>query len=64
MKLTALEEKVFNYLKEHTTPVQAGTLAKRFIVSDSATAHALRRLVDLGIADAFKVGNKRFFKIR
>lgn len=62
--LTNLQEKVLIYLKEHKTPVLAKTLAKRFIVSDSAVSSALRYLHEKQLADVIKVGNQKFYKLK
>jgi Mn-dependent DtxR family transcriptional regulator len=62
--MTGLQEKVFIYLKEHKTPVLAKTLAKRFIVSDSAVSSALKYLHEKQLADLIKVGNQKFYKLK
>ena len=64
VSLTPLQEKVLIYLKEHKTPVLAKTLAKRFIVSESSTAAALRHLHENQLADFMKVGKQKFYKLK
>ncbi len=62
--LTWAEQKIWDYLKEHKTPVTAGTLAKRFIISQSKTSQALAMLERHGLASAFSVGRTKFYKRR
>ncbi len=60
--LTSAEDKIFEYLKTHKTPVTAGTLAKRFIISQSKTNQALSLLQRHGFATVFNVGRTKFYK--
>lgn len=62
--LTSAEQKIWNYLKEHKTPVTAGTLAKRFIISQSKAYHALTLLERNGMAVSFKIGSAKFYRMR
>jgi predicted transcriptional regulator len=62
--MRTVADKVWDYLVEHTTPVSAERLAKRFIVSKSHVAAALRALQEKGILECIKVGNKHFYKIK
>lgn len=62
--LTWAEQKIWDYLKEHKTPVMAATLAKRFIISQSKTSQALAMLERHGFAEAFTVGRSKFYKRR
>lgn len=62
--LTESEEKILTYLKEHKTPVMAGTLAKRFIMSQSKVSTLLKLLQEKGLADVFQVGSNKFYKIK
>ena len=62
--LTWAEQRIWDYLKEHKTPVTAGTLAKRFIISQSKTSQALAMLERNGLADSFNVGRTKFYKMR
>lgn len=62
--LTSAEQKIWNYLKEHKTPVTAGTLAKKFIISQSKAYQALALLERSGMAVSFKIGNAKFYRMR
>lgn len=62
--LTEAEEKILNYLVEHKTPVMAGTLAKRFIMSQSKVSTLLKLLHEKGLADVLQIGNNKFYKIK
>lgn len=62
--LTDAEEKILNYLVEHKTPVMAGTLAKRFIMSQSKVSTLLKLLHEKGLADVLQIGNNKFYKIK
>lgn len=62
--LTTAEQKIWNYLKEHKTPIPAGTLAKRFILSQSKVSQALSMLERNGMAVSFKVGSTKFYRMR
>jgi hypothetical protein len=60
--LTSAEQKIFDYLKTHKTPVTSGTLAKRFIISQSKSNQALSLLQRHGFATSFNVGRTKFYK--
>jgi uncharacterized membrane protein len=60
--LTPTEQKIWDYLKEHKTPITAGTLAKRFIISQSKSYHTLAMLERNGLAVSFNVGTTKFYK--
>ena len=62
--LTDSEEKIFNYLKDHKTPVLAATLSKRFIMSKSRVSTILKLLHDKGLADVIQVGSNKFYKLK
>lgn len=62
--LTDAEEKILLYLKEHKTPVMAGTLAKRFIMSKSRVSTLLKFLHEKGLADVIQIGSNKFYKIK
>lgn len=62
--LTEAEEKILNYLVEHKTPVMAGTLAKRFIMSQSRVSTLLKLLHEKGLADLVQIGKNKFYKIK
>ena len=60
--LTPIEQKIFDYLKTHKTPVTSGTLAKRFIISKSKSNQALSLLERHGFAKVFNIGRTKFYK--
>lgn len=60
----SVEEKVWNYLVEHKTPVTATTLAKRFIISASHVSKILKQLADRNIIDVVRIGKSKFYKIK
>jgi predicted transcriptional regulator len=62
--MRTIADKVWDYLVEHTTPVSAERLAKRFIVSKSHVASVLRALQEREVLDCIKIGNKHFYKIK
>lgn len=62
--LTPTEEKIYKYLQEHVTPVNAATLAKRFIISQSRAASTLKILHERGLADIVQIGKTKFYRSR
>lgn len=62
--LTPAEEKIYKYLLEHTSPVAATTLAKRFIISQSRAASLLKTLHERGLADIVQVGKNKFYRLK
>jgi len=64
VKMTDFEEKVWDYLRTHKTPVQAKTLAKLWIISDNKVARVLNRFVENEIVDLIRMGSKKFYKVK
>jgi Fic family protein len=64
VEMTEFEEKVWDYLRTHKTPVQAKTLAKLWIISDNKVARALNRFVENEIVDLIQMGSKKFYKVK
>jgi Fe2+ or Zn2+ uptake regulation protein len=64
VEMTEFEEKVWDYLRTHKTPVQARTIAKAWIVNDNKVARTLNRFVESGIADLIRIGSKKFYRIK
>jgi Fic family protein len=64
VEMTEFEEKVWDYLRTHKTPVQAKTLAKLWIISDNKVARAMNRFVENGIADLVRIGSKKFYRVK
>jgi len=60
--LTSTEQKIWDYLKEHKTPITAGTMAKRFIISQSKSYQTLAMLERNGLVVSFNVGTTKFYK--
>ena len=58
------EQKIWDYLKEHKTPVTIDTLIKRFIVSKSTVSRTLSMLERHGLVDVIKIGSKKYYKRR
>ena len=59
-----MEDKVWDYLVSHKTPVLADTLAKRFLVSRSHIARILKELADKQVLDVIKVGTQKFYRVK
>jgi uncharacterized membrane protein len=62
--MTSIEQKIWDYLVEHKTPVQATTLAKRFIVSKGHVARILRDFENKNILDVVNIGRTKFYKVK
>ena len=65
VEMTDFEEKVWKYLLSHPkTPVQAKTIAREWIVSETRVYRALERFVKNNISDVVRIGSKKFYKIK
>lgn len=62
--MTPIEDKIWQYLVEHKTPVQASTLAKRFIVSQGHVRRILKDLADKQILDVIVIGTSKFYRVK
>jgi len=62
--MSPAEKKVWEYLVTHKTPVAAGTLAKRFIMSQSRISAILKILYEQGLTDIVTIGRHKFHKIK
>lgn len=58
------EQKIWEYLKDHKTPVAVDTLVKRFIISKSTVSRTLSMLERNGLIDVIKIGSKKYYKRR
>ncbi len=58
------DEKIWQYLTEHKTPVLASTLAKRFMFSQSHVARILRDLEQAGTVEAIRIGSNKFYRVK
>ena len=62
--MTSIEQKIWDYLVEHKTPVQAVTLAKRFIVSKGHVSRILKEFAAKNILDVVTIGTTKFYKVK
>ena len=58
------DEKIWNYLTTHKTPVSQEKMAKHFLISQSHASRALNFFVEQGIAEVIKIGTKKFYKVK
>lgn len=64
VSMNAHEERIWNYLITHKTPISAAKLAKYFIISQSHASNALRKFEESGIVDVVKIGNAKYYKVK
>ena len=64
VEMTHTEEKIWNYLVTHKTPVSAAKLSKYFIISQSKAASTLKKFADQGIADVTTIGKVKYYKVK
>jgi hypothetical protein len=62
--MATAEEKVWEYLDTHKRPVMAGTLAKRFLCSQSHISRILREFEAQGKVDVLVVGKHKFYRAK
>jgi MarR-like DNA-binding transcriptional regulator SgrR of sgrS sRNA len=62
--MTKTEEKVWEYLSTHKTPVTAGTLAKRFLCSHSHIGRVLREFEAQGKLHVSFVGKHKLYRAK
>ena len=62
--MTNTEEKIWNYLLSHKTPVSASKLSKYFIISQSKASSTLKKFADSGIADVVQIGSIKYYKVK
>jgi len=62
--MSSLEEKLWDYLLTHKTPVSAAKLSKYFIISQSKASSALKKFADQGIADVIPIGKIKYYKVK
>ncbi len=58
------DEKIWQYLTEHKTPVLASTLAKRFMFSQSHVNRILTALEREQKVEVVRVGSNKFYKVK
>jgi DNA-binding MarR family transcriptional regulator len=59
-----MEELVLQYLKERKGPLMVGTLAKRFLISQSRMVRALSTLLEQGKIEIVTIGKHKFYKVK
>jgi len=64
LEMTHIEQKIWDYLVTHKTPVSATALAKRFIISKGHVGRILKTFADKGIADVVSVGRTKLYKVK
>lgn len=64
VEMTPIEEKIWQYLVTHKTPVSAMSLSKRFIISKGHVGRILKGFADKGIADVVSVGSTKLYKVK
>jgi uncharacterized membrane protein len=62
--VVSVEEKVWEYLVEHKTPVLVTTLAKRFMFSQSHVSRILRDLEQADKVEVIRIGRQKFYKVK
>ena len=58
------DEKIWNYMITHKTPVSQEKMARYFLISKSHAGRALNFFVEQGIAEVVKVGTKKFYRVK
>jgi len=58
------DEKIWNYMLTHKTPVTQEKMAKYFLISKSHASRALNFFVDQGIAEVVRIGQTKFYKVK
>ena len=58
------DERIWNYIITHKTPVSQEKMARYFLISKSHAGRALNFFVEQGIAEVVKVGTKKFYKVK
>jgi sugar-specific transcriptional regulator TrmB len=58
------DERIWNYLVTHKTPVSAAKIAKYFIISQSKASKVLKSFADQGIADVIAIGKTKYYRVK
>ncbi len=58
------DEKIWNYMLTHKTPVSQEKMARYFLISKSHAGRALNFFVEQGIAEVIKIGAKKFYRVK
>lgn len=59
-----MEELVLEHLAAQKGPVMVGTLAKRFLISQSRMVRALSTLLEQGKIEVVTIGKHKFYKVK
>lgn len=58
------DERIWNYLTTHKTPVTQEKIAKYFLMSKSHAGRALNFFVEQGIAEVIKMGSTKYYRVK
>lgn len=64
VRIPEKDEKIWKYLITHKTPVTQEKMMKYFLISKSHAARSLNYFVEQGIAEVFKIGKVKFYKVK
>ena len=64
VSIDSRDEKIWNYMLTHKTPVSQEKMARYFLISKSHAGRALNFFVEHGIAEVIKIGTKKFYKVK
>jgi hypothetical protein len=64
VSIDSRDEKIWNYMLTHKTPVSQEKMARYFLISKSHAGRALNFFVEQGIAEVIKIGTKKFYKVK
>lgn len=58
------DEKIWEYLLTHKTPVTQDKIAKYFLISKGHASRALNFFAKQNIAEIVKIGRTKFYKVK
>jgi predicted transcriptional regulator len=58
-----MEQLLLEHLMAQKGPVMVGTLAKRFLISESRMVRALSTLINQGKVEIVTIGKHKFYKV-
>lgn len=64
VSIDSRDEKIWNYMLTHKTPVSQEKMARYFLISKSHAGRALNFFVEQGIAEVIKIGTKKFYRVK
>lgn len=62
--MDAIEDKVWEFLGSHGTPVLVITIAKKFRISQSHVGRILKDMIDKGDVEVLHIGNNKWYKAK